>query len=155
MNPRISIRFESADCDPSEVPDSKSFSRWAAAVIEPSLELGVRIVDSAEGKRYNQRYYRKNSATNVLSFPFTTDISEEQNYLGDVLMTAPIIVKEAYELNKPVLSHWAHLFIHALLHLQGYKHDSDADARKMEARESKIMTALGFLDPWLCNEFNN
>ena len=153
MNPRVCIHFESETCDSAEVPDSKSFARWAAAVVNPSAEVGVRIVDSAEGRRYNLRYCRKNFATNVLSFPFANEISDEQNYLGDILMTAPVIVREAHNQNKPVFSHWAHLFIHALLHLQGYKHDNDADARKMEKQESNIMTALGFLDPWSCNEF--
>lgn len=150
MNPRVSIHFASKTCEPSEVPDNKSFTRWAAAVIEAPAEIGLRIVDNAEGKRYNRRYRRKDFASNVLSFPFVTEIFEERNYLGDVLMTAPVIVREADEQNKPVLAHWAHLFIHALLHLQGYKHDNDADAREMEAQESKIMTALGFLDPWSC-----
>ena len=151
MMPRISIQVESEISDSSEVPDSKNFRRWATAAIDPSAEVGVHIVGNAEGRRYNRQYRHQDYATNVLSFPFTTHAFEAQNYLGDVLMTAPVIVREAREQNKPVLSHWAHLFIHALLHLQGYRHDSDRVAREMEAQESKIMTTLGFSDPWSCN----
>ena len=151
MMPRVSIQIESESCDSSEVPDNKNFGHWAAATIETSAEVGVRIVGSAEGRRYNRRYRHKDYATNVLSFPFETHVFEEQNYLGDVLMTASVIVQEARAQNKPLLSHWAHLFIHALLHLQGYRHDSDTEARAMEAQESKIMATLGFPDPWSCD----
>ena len=146
--PRVSIQIESEICDSSEVPDNKNFRYWAAATIEPSAEVGVRIVGSAEGRRYNRQYRHKDYATNVLSFPFKTHAFEARNYLGDVLMTASVIAQEAREQNKPLLSHWAHLFIHALLHLQGYKHDSDIEARAMEAQESKIMATLDFPDPW-------
>ena len=151
MMPRVSIEIEAEVGDSSEVPDNKNFRHWAAAVINSSAEVGVRIVGNAEGRRYNRQYCHKDYATNVLSFPFTTHASEAQNYLGDILMTASVIVREAQEQNKPIRSHWAHLFIHALLHLQGYNHDNDISARKMQAQESKIMTTLGFSDPWLCN----
>ena len=149
--PRVSIQIESKIRDSFEVPDRNNFKHWATEVINSSAEVGVRIVGSSEGRRYNRQYCHKDYATNVLSFPFTSDVCEAQNYLGDVLMTASVIVREAQEQNKPVLSHWAHLFIHALLHLQGYRHDSDVAARKMEVQESKIMTTLGFSDPWSCN----
>ena len=148
MMPRVSIQIEAEIGDTSEIPDSNNFRHWAAAVINSSAEVGVRIVGSAEGRRYNRQYCHKDYATNVLSFPFASDVCEAQNYLGDVLMTASVIVREAQEQNKPVLAHWAHLFIHALLHLQGYNHDNDISAAKMEAQESKIMTTLGFSDPW-------
>ncbi len=151
MMPRVNIQIESESCNSSEVPDNKNFRHWAAATIYPSAEVGVRIVGSAEGRRYNRQYCHKDYATNVLSFPFTTHASEAQNYLGDILMTASVIVREAREQNKPLLSHWAHLFIHALLHLRGYRHDDDIVAHKMRAQESKIMTTLGFSDPWSCD----
>ena len=151
MRPQVNIQFETETCDSADIPKSENFDRWAAAVIDGSAEVGVRIVDNEVGRQFNRRFRRIDQATNVLSFPFATKISAEQNYLGDVLMTAPIIVQEAQDQNKPLLSHWAHLFVHALLHLQGYRHDNDFDARTMEARESKIMMALGFSDPWLCD----
>ena len=151
MMPRVSIQIKAKVSDSSEVPNNKNFRHWAAAVIDPSAEVGVRIVGSAEGRRYNQQYCHKDYATNVLSFPFTTHAVAEQNYLGDILMTASVIVREAQEQNKPVVSHWAHLFIHALLHLRGYSHDDDILAYEMQAQESKIMTTLGFFDPWSCS----
>ena len=145
----LNIQFESETCEPSDIPHENNFYRWASAIIDTSAEIGLRIVDTAEGRRLNRRFARVDHATNVLSFPFATKIPEERNYLGDILMTAPVIVREARTQNKPIRAHWAHLFIHALLHLKGYRHDDAINARKMEARESSVMQALGFSDPWL------
>ena len=149
MQPQVNIYLESRTCQSADVPEQKNFYEWAMAVIDRSTEVGLRIVDDREGRQLNRYFRGIDQATNVLSFPFQSHVPEQQNYLGDIVMTAPFIVQEAHTYDKSVISHWAHLFIHALLHLRGYRHDNELDARKMERRESCIMTALGFPDPWL------
>ncbi|MBC6413832.1 MAG: rRNA maturation RNase YbeY [Chromatiales bacterium] len=153
MKPQVHIQFASRACKPDNIPDLESFYQWAATVLDKSSEVGVRIVDNSESRQLNQYFRQLDRATNVLSFPFTTETPDQPNYLGDIVMAAPTIVLEAQQQDKPVLSHWAHLFIHALLHLQGYSHKTEASASVMEAQESKTMIALGFPDPWLSERY--
>jgi len=163
MTPKISVhcaRPLEAVGEEADVPDPRDFQRWAAAVVHHDAArgsareatIGVRIVDDCEGRRFNQYYRGIAKATNVLAFPFATEIAEEQNYLGDIVMTAPLIAREARAQNKMAHDHWAHLFIHAVLHLQGYRHDSPAAAATMQRRESALMQQLGFADPWTIGE---
>ena len=124
---------------------------------ENSLSVLVRIVDSDESAELNQNYREKNGATNVLSFPndvpdFMLDIPElnEQNsHLGDLVICDLLVVKEAAEQGKPVLSHWAHLIIHGVLHLQGFDHIDDVEAVEMETLEIQILEQLGFANPYI------
>lgn len=108
----------------------------------------MRIVSITECVKLNQKYRRVDYPSNVLAFPFESVMTSEQDYLGDIVMTAPLIEQEAQEQKKPIQDHWAHLFIHGLLHLSGYQHNTPKQARRMEAQESKIMKKLGFPDPW-------
>ena len=152
MTLQVHLQLASKACNVTNIPAKESFYQWAKAVINIPTEIGVRIVDNSESQQLNRYFRNIDQATNVLSFPFSSEVPEHQNYLGDIVMAAPIIVLEAQQQNKSVPSHWAHLFIHALLHLQGYSHDNDFNRANMEGRESKIMTALGFPDPWICKQ---
>jgi probable rRNA maturation factor len=68
------------------------------------------------------------------------------------VMCAPVVEREAGMQHKDLLAHYAHLAIHATLHLQGYGHDSDADASVMETLESALMLKLRYPDPYLANQ---
>src|SRR5690554_8049362 len=95
----------------------------------------------------NHRYRGKNSPTKVLSFP--ADLPPELGLplLGDLVVCADVVAREAAEQGKTPSAHWAHMLVHGTLHLLGYDHINDAEAEVMEALETAIVTALGFAPP--------
>ena len=110
-------------------------------------------VDEAEAQRYNREYRNRDYATNVLSFPaeLPEGLPEEfrQSLLGDLLICAPVVTREAREQQRPEVDHWAHLTVHGLLHLLGYDHEQPGDAVVMESLETEILQKLGISDPYL------
>ena len=115
----------------------------------PGAELTIRIVDEAESRMLNETYRHQQGPTNVLSFPFEPPISEvDTALLGDIVICAPVVAREAAEQGKPLEAHWAHMVVHGVLHLQGYDHQNDTEAKQMEALEIRILDALGYPDPY-------
>ena len=96
----------------------------------------------------NQRYRGKDGATNVLSFPYEPIEGDETGLLGDVVICAPVVAREAVAQGKALEAHWAHMVIHGVLHLLGYDHGSDSEAREMEQLEKWQLASLGFLNPY-------
>ncbi|HEY5776452.1 MAG TPA: rRNA maturation RNase YbeY [Xanthomonadales bacterium] len=140
----------------TNVPGDDQFKRWISAV--PAAEgveytLTIRIVDEPEAQRFNREYRNRDYATNVLSFPaeLPEGLPEEvrQSQLGDLLICAPVLVREALEQNRPETDHWAHLTIHGLLHLLGYDHEQPDEAVVMESVEIEILEKLGIPDPYV------
>jgi probable rRNA maturation factor len=127
------------------VPTSVQIRRWARAALESSAEITVRIVGAAEARILNHRYRRRNHATNVLSFPYALSRGLVQ---GDIVLCAPVIVREALAQGKTVEAHFAHLTVHGMLHLQGHRHTRRRDAARMEALEKKLLAKLGYPDPY-------
>ncbi len=115
---------------------------------DSKAELVIRIVDRAESAELNQNYRGASGPTNVLSFPFEPPLQIETSYLGDLVICAPVVAKEAVEQQKEQLRHWAHLVIHGTLHLLGYDHQRDSDACVMEARGAGLLARLGFPVPY-------
>ena len=113
--------------------------RIARAVARADITL--RVVGRAESQRLNNQFRERKYPTNVLSFPYGGGS-------GDVVLCHPVIAREAREQGKSAAAHYAHLVVHGVLHLQGYDHSNDADARVMERRESQIVTKLGYPDPY-------
>lgn len=136
----------------SGLPSEDDFQRWARTALEGAedkdYELSLRIVDTEEMIELNHQYRHKNKATNVLSFP--ADLPEELNLplLGDIVICAPIVEKEACEQEKTLPAHWAHMLIHGMLHLLGYDHLDDDEADTMEALEINYLARLGFTSPY-------
>ena len=130
------------------IPTSANLRVWAARARESeSGEVTIRIVDLEEGMALNKRYRGKAHATNVLSFSYRSDCPDSA-MLGDLVICAPVVVREAIEQGLNLRAHWAHLVIHGVLHLRGYDHERAQDATIMQAREGEIMAALGFRDPY-------
>ena len=119
-------------------------ARWLRAALEVPGEITVRVVGAAEGQALNRDYRAKDYATNVLTF----DYSAEPVVVADLVLCAPVLQREARELNIPLEAHYAHLLVHGTLHAQGYDHEVDDEARAMEARETDVMRSLGFADPY-------
>jgi len=139
----------------SSLPTEEQISTWVNSALsrhETDGGLTVRITDEAEITELNRDYRNQDKPTNVLSFPMdlSTELSEEIgiSMLGDIVICAPVVEKEATEQNKPLQSHWAHMVIHGTLHLLGYDHIEDEEAEEMESLEIEIMHELGYKDPY-------
>lgn len=111
-------------------------------------ELTIRFVNEIESAELNVQYRHKQGATNVLSFPFDSPDEVELNLLGDLIICADVVKKEATQQSKEELSHWAHMVVHGTLHLLGYDHLTDEQADIMENKEIKILSQLGYADPY-------
>jgi len=133
------------------VPLKSSFARWIDAIPElrrRKVEVNILIVDAKEGRRYNRDFRGKDYATNVLSFPYLPLPGEKTGALGDLVICAAVVAREAAEQGKRVRDHYAHLTIHGALHLLGYDHEAEAHAVRMEALERRILRGFGIADPY-------
>jgi probable rRNA maturation factor len=148
--PQISVELE--DVSGAEgVPTLDQFQRWAEAAFvgrRDAAELSIRVVDEKEGAALNARYRNKAYATNVLSFPAELPPGVPLPMLGDLVICAAVVAREAREQGKPAAAHWAHLTVHGCLHLIGYDHEDDSQALLMEPLETAILAELGFPDPY-------
>lgn len=133
-------------------PSASQLDDWLAACVAAEnrqhVVVTVRIVDLAEMTQLNQAYRNKSGPTNVLSFPCDLPQELAQDFIGDIIICAPVVAREATEQGKPPLAHWCHMVVHGVLHLFGYDHEDDAHANIMEQNERSILTALGFADPY-------
>jgi probable rRNA maturation factor len=129
-------------------------ARWLKAALQRPAALNVRIVGQAEGRALNHSYRGKDYATNVLTFEYGDAMpgpwgQEEDPLLeADIVLCAPVVAAEAAAQGKPLQAHYAHLLVHGALHAQGFDHEHARDARVMEALEVRILTGLGFLNPY-------
>lgn len=138
----------------SGVPERKLFQTWAQAAWqgEQDSEVTIRIVGALESQALNHEYRGKDKPTNVLSFPFEALAGITVPLAGDLIICAPVVEKEAHEQHKTSEAHWAHMVIHGMLHLQGYDHIEDNDAEVMEALEIRLLSQLGFNNPYDAEE---
>jgi probable rRNA maturation factor len=135
----------------TDVPEDTQIEQWANVALyglTKSIEMVIRIVDEDESAQLNETYRHKVGATNVLSFPFEVPEGIELNLLGDLVVCAPVLAREAQEQNKPLMAHWAHIIIHGTLHLLGYDHIDDSDAREMEEKEIALLKTLSISNPY-------
>jgi probable rRNA maturation factor len=133
------------------VPLQRSFASWIDAIAELrrlKAEVNILIVDAKAGRRYNREFRGKDYATNVLSFPYEPLPGEKTALLGDLVICAPVVAREAAEQGKHVRDHYAHLTIHGVLHLLGYDHETEPEAQRMESVERRILSGLGVADPY-------
>lgn len=139
----------------SGLPEKAQFLHWADVALEgrrEEAELLIRIVDAAEITELNKTYRGIDKATNVLSFPFDVPAPVESDLLGDIIICASVVQREAGELNQSEDMHWAHMVVHGVLHLLGYDHLNDEQAEVMESLEIQILKQLGYPNPYRCNE---
>ena len=143
------------------VPASVSFRRWAAAAAQGRIreaDIAIRIVGEDEGRALNRHYRGKDYATNVLSFP--GELPEGVKLpkgvhlplMGDIVLCAPVLAREAAEQGKSVAHHYAHMTVHGMLHLLGMDHQDPTEAECMERLEREILAGLGIDDPYRAEE---
>jgi len=132
------------------LPDEKMLQQWTEVALlqQSDAQLGIRIVDEAESQMLNRDYRGKDRPTNVLSFPMELPEELELPLLGDLVICAPVVAREAEEQAKSLQAHWAHMVIHGVLHLQGYDHIVADEAQEMEALEIRLLQQLGFSNPY-------
>jgi probable rRNA maturation factor len=164
--PDVHLSIQRA-CDAGDLPDDEQLTAWVRAALlsagsagpRPAATLTLRIVDEAEGTELNETYRGRSGPTNVLSFPFEppaglpSDVLAEMGEdlgaeLGDIVICAPVLRREAAEQGKPLAAHTAHLVVHGTLHLLGFDHIDPAEAARMEALETVILGGLGFSTPY-------
>ena len=141
--PRLQLTVQYA-VSARNVPARPDIRRWVQAALEHDARITVRLVGQAEGKTLNRAFRGRPHATNVLTFVYRAT----PPYDGDLALCAPVVTRESREQCKSIAAHYAHLVVHATLHLQGYEHDSDRNANVMERRESQIVVKLGYPDPY-------
>ena len=126
------------------IPTRLQFRKWFKAGLTQDAEIVLRIVGEIEGRRYNRDFRGRDYATNVLTFVYGVTLPLS----GDIVLCASVVEKEANQQHKELQAHYAHLAVHSVLHLQGYEHESHKNAVTMEQLETKIITRLGFDDPY-------
>ena len=143
MGCKLSLAVQYA-IDARGLPSRAQFRRWVKAALQHDANVTLRIVGESEGWELNKKFRRKDYATDVLTFVY----DDVQPLTADVVICAPVVEREAHEQHKDLPAHYAHLTIHAMLHLQDYSHDNAADANEMESLETAIMLKLGYADPY-------
>jgi probable rRNA maturation factor len=133
------------------LPASVSFRKWVAAALAGRIreaDLAIRVVGTKEGRALNRHYRGKDYATNVLSFPAELPEGVRLPLLGDIVLCAPVIAREAREQKKALTAHYAHLTVHGALHLLGWNHEDAREADAMEQLEREILAEMGIEDPY-------
>ncbi len=143
LRPQLRLTVQRAVRAPGS-PLRPAIVRIMRAALQRDAEVTLRFVGEAEGLSLNHAYRHQDHATNVLSFPYET----EPVVLGDLVICAPVVEREAQEQGKPLLAHYVHLIVHGVLHLQGHDHLTDTDAAQMEQLETRILAGLGLPDPY-------
>ena len=134
--------------DRCAAPVPADLRRWAERALQGTAgAVCVRVVGAAEGSVLNGKYRGVDAPTNVLSFASGVEVPGEQ-YLGDVVVCAPVVEAEARAQNKRSADHYAHMVVHGVLHLRGFDHASEPEAQAMEALESAILGEVGIADPY-------
>lgn len=141
---RLNLSVQYA-CNAEGLPSRAQVRQWARAALAGGGQVTVRYVEAEEGQALNKDYRGKDYATNVLSFVY----ENEPLTVGDLVICAPVVAREAAEQARTAAAHHAHLVVHGILHLQGYDHETgEEDARIMETREREILAGLGYPDPY-------
>ena len=139
---RLSLQF--ADASHRMLLPRHRVRRWLRASMRTPAQLTVRVVGTEEGRELNRRFRRKDYATNVLTFGYEV----EPVVVADLVLAAPVVEREARQRGIDLEAHYAHLLVHGALHAQGMDHERVGDARRMQARETEVLLALGFADPY-------
>lgn len=148
---KLLVDIQTASSEP--LPAEEDIRKWIGAALTgrttlEQVEVSVRLVDQDEMAQLNETYRGKKGTTNVLSFPANLPTELDIPLLGDIVICAPVVGVEAAQQGKSLSAHWAHMAIHGALHLLGYDHIEEEDAKIMEALESTILMDLNYACPY-------
>ncbi len=144
------LAAEAIEAGDEDVPDLALLQQWAAAAYldEGPAVASMMLATSKEMQQFNKQYRDKDAPTNVLSFPIETPAEIDFTLLGDIILCSEVIKNEAQQQSKSEASHWAHMVVHGMLHLQGYDHIDNDEAEEMEKLEIEILQRLGIANPY-------
>ena len=152
MSIKVDVQYA---IDWPDLPDEGHLKLWANTALEDlkeNAELTIRIVGEDEGTKLNEQWRKSQGPTNVLSFTHEAETEIAPNLLGDIVVCAPVVAREAKEQDKDIDAHWAHMVIHGVLHLNGFDHIKPEDADCMESLEIKILKELNYNNPYLITQ---
>lgn len=150
MSIRVDVQIAVASGD-HQLPTAKQFRQWVEQALRGRRdkgELTIRIVDAGESAQLNATYRHKSGPTNVLSFPCEAAVPMRTPLLGDLVICAEVVEREAQQQHKTLESHWAHMVIHGTLHLLGFDHLTEAEAQEMEGLEVNLLQQMGYANPY-------
>ncbi|HSQ69256.1 MAG TPA: rRNA maturation RNase YbeY [Steroidobacteraceae bacterium] len=147
------------------VPSATAMRRWARVAHSVAARgarpravgrgtaalICIRIAGPGESRRINREFRDQDRPTNVLSFPASTEEAGATGALGDLVISAPVVAREAREQGKTLAAHWAHMVVHGTLHLLGHDHERPGQARRMERLEVEILAGLGYQNPYVAS----
>lgn len=145
----VDIQVDVSD-NTSKLPTNNQIIEWVKNALsnDDEQELTVRLCNIDEIAELNQTYRQKSGPTNVLSFPAELPDELKLPLLGDIVISAAVVEKEANEQKKLLEAHWAHMVVHGVLHLLGYDHINDDEAKIMEEQEIEILQRIGYENPY-------
>ena len=152
MSIKVDVQYA---IDWPDLPDEGHLKLWANTALEDlkeNAELTIRIVGEDEGTQLNEQWRKSQGPTNVLCFTHEAETEIAPNLLGDIVVCAPVVAREAKEQDKDIDAHWAHMVIHGVLHLNGFDHIKPEDADCMESLEIKILEELNYNNPYLITQ---
>lgn len=129
----------------NNVPTRAQVRKLLTLALTRAAEITVRFASRAEAQALNRDYRGRDYATNILSFPYHVN---DMSVSGDLVLCPEVVEREAQAQDKALATHYAHLLLHGVLHLQGWDHDNDIDAKSMEARECELLAQIGIADPY-------
>ena len=144
------LASDAGELSDDDVPEPELLQSWAEAAYlgEKPAVASLLVTTADEVQSLNKQYRNKDKPTNVLSFPMESPAEIDVSLLGDIVLCAPVIKQEAEQQSRSEVSHWAHMVVHGMLHLQGYDHIENHDAEQMEQLEIEILSQLGFDNPY-------
>ncbi|AEO08220.1 rRNA maturation RNase YbeY [Buchnera aphidicola] len=147
----IVINLQKCCTNTQFIPNKKLFKKWIKKILNNNNIniITIRIVDKKNIQQLNYTYRKINKPTNILAFPFNQLIKYNAKLLGDLVVCKSIIEEESYKYNKLLEEHWAHIIIHGTLHLLGYDHKTQIQAKIMEKVENEIMMSLNYQKPYI------
>jgi probable rRNA maturation factor len=144
--PELSLAVQYAAAD-AGLPQRAQLRRWVRAALAKQAAITLRFVDEAEGRKLNRDFRQKDYATNVLTFVYGEQ-GRPKRLEGDIVICAPVLAREARERRLALAAHCAHLVVHGVLHLQGWDHQREDEAHRMEAREAVVLARFGIGNPY-------
>ncbi|MEP6482910.1 MAG: rRNA maturation RNase YbeY [Rudaea sp.] len=128
------------------------FEKWVRAALQgrrsKRRQVNIQLFDPVQARQINKTFTGKDYATNVLSFPYEPLPGEKTATLGDIVICPDVVAREAREQGKRLRDHYAHLTVHGILHLLGFDHKDDTDAKRMEDQERLVLATFGIGDPY-------
>jgi len=112
---------------------SLPFQKAATKVLGRNYEIDVIFANGEFVKKLNRKYRGENKSTNVLSFALSRT-------RGEIVFDVILVKREALQLERTFRQYLWYLFLHALLHLKGYQHESSKkEAEQMQKAEEKLL----------------